>query len=362
MKDLNVKNKTVLVLADFILPIAAVARTIEQLARNKNKVIVVSGVLSESLENQAEMLAEALNRKYVVLHDAVAKIPEYHIPHLFFASDSRLLSQMRPGDIAVVENLNLLSKEAVIQLKGLVQIFVNDNFGADERMVRLLSKNLPVEYGSEFTGTKKNLDLFMSRVKKPFVLIFGGAVISGKEAALDKLMRKADTVLIGGAIANLFFKIQNIGIGKSVFDRGADETMVKKLLRDYRAKIKLPLDVVVASEGSDIIECLKPDRIKAHQKIFDVGPQTILEYSKIIKNCKTLVWSGALGRVEEKRFTHGTVALLRLFASRAAHSHIVAAASGETILLMLRQTGFLQSLDAAVPRSSTLLKALSAAS
>lgn len=345
-------------LANLFLPLAGAALTIKRLAGNKNKVIVVSSALGESLENQASMLAKSLDRKFIILQGTVAKLPEYDIPHLYFAPDSRLLSQMRPGDVAVVENLNLLSKEAVIQLKGLINIFVNDDFGADEETVRLLAKNLPVEHGLQFVATKKRLDLFMSRFKKPFILVLGGTKFCEKEPGLDKLMRKADLVLIGGGIANLFFKIQGLEIGKSVFDVNASEKAVKKLLRDYRAKIKLPLDVVAASEGSKKIECLKPSEVKPHQNIFDIGPQTTLEFSKIIKGGETLVWCGALGMVEEKKFTHGTAALLRLFASRAAHSHIIAAASGETILSMLRQTGFLQNIDAAVLSSFTLLKIL----
>src|SRR3989344_869789 len=359
-KNLNIKNKTVLVLADFFLPLGNIAPTVQALAKNKNKVLVVGNFLDQSLEDHAAGLAAIMSRKFITLPKSAEKLPEYDIPHMYFAAGAKLLQQMRAGDIAVVENLNLLGRYEIDSLTRMAEFFVNDSFGADELLVKSLAGRLPKEDGLQSTRTKKNLDLFLSRSKKPLVLVLGGNRLAGKEAVLDKLMHKADTVLIGGGAANLFFKISGLEIGKSAVDTSNDEKMIKKLWRDYRAKIKLPIDVVAAAYGSVRVECVKPSLVKNHQRILDIGPLTTLEFSKFIKQARTLVWSGALGRVEEKKFTHGTAALLRLFASRSVQNktHVVAAASGETILPMLEQAGFLQRLDLALPSSLSLFKAL----
>ncbi|OGE78310.1 MAG: phosphoglycerate kinase [Candidatus Doudnabacteria bacterium RIFCSPHIGHO2_01_FULL_46_14] len=359
MANLKIANKTVLVLVDFFLPVQNLTPTLEILTKNKNKIIVVSDFGRETLDLHAAALAEAMKRKFIVLKKNINKLPEYDIPHMYFASDTKLLSQMRSGDIVVVENLNLLSRFETNELSKLAEVFVNDAFGADESLIKMLAQNLSKQEGLESLRQKKSLDLFLSRSKKPLILVLGGVDFSGKEAVLDNMMHKAEIVLVGGAIANLFLKIQGLEIGKSVIDNQADEKAVKKLLRDYRSKIKLPLDVVVATSSSTKIECVRPQQIKAHQRILDIGPQTTLEFSKFIKQGKTLVWSGALGRVEEKKFAHGTSALLRLFASRCAKGHVVAAACGETILPMLALEGSLTLLDVAQPKSLTLLKVLS---
>jgi len=358
MDKINIKNKTVLALVDFFLPMEHILPTITALAARKNRVIVVSYFDETSLANHAGMMAEALRRKFIILHDSITKLPEYDIPHLYFARNIKLLPQMRAGDIAVLENLAFFSKEQIIQLKGMVQLLVNDFFGAPEEAVKLLAKNLPVQNGLEFTRTQKNLELFSSRGKKPFVLILGGARMAGKETLIDKLMRKADTILVGGGAANLFFKLQGLEVGKSFSDASASETLVKKMRRDYKSKIKLPVDVIVSTDQAGSPDCIKPEKVKIHQMILDIGPATTLEFSKFIKDGRTLVWLGALGHVEQSRFKHGTAALLRLFASRSPRSHTVIAASGETVLPILQSEGFLNQMDLAIPNTLGLLTAL----
>ncbi len=359
-RNIDINNKTVLVLVNFFLPLGNIVSTVDTLAKNNNKVIILSDFSKKSLENHAGRLAAILNRKFIVLPKTAEKLPEYEIPHMYFAFDPQIFSEMRAGDIAVMENLNLLNRYQIDALTKMAEVFVNDDFGADAPLIKLLAGSLPRENGLEFVRAKKNLDLFLSRSKKPLVLVLGGTVMKGKEAVLDRLMRKAEVVLIGGGAANLFFKIAGLEIGESAADNEADEKIIKKLWRDYRTKIKLPIDVVVAANGSDKAECVKPTAVKSHQRILDIGPQTTLEFSKFIKQAKTLVWSGALGMVEEKKFAHGTAALLRLFASRCVQgkTHVVSAASGETILPLLEQSGFLQRLDLVLPSSLGLFKAL----
>lgn len=354
----KIANKTVLVLTDFFLPLRDLMPTIENLAKNKNKVIVVSFFGEQSLTDRASKLAETLGRKFIDLAENASRLPEYDIPHLYFAPDGKFLSGMRSGDIAVVENLNLIGKDAVNQLPEVAETFVNDNFSAEDKQLKSLAKNLPAAHGLLFVRTKKKLEGFQSRSKKPLVLVLGGVKLAGKEELLDQLMARADTVLVGGGAANLFFKLSGFGIGQSHYDSEADTKMLKKFMRDYQSKIKLPRDVVVAAGPAGPAACVQPEKVLANQMILDIGPQTILEFSKFLKQGQTLIWCGALGRVEETSFRHGTGALLRLFASRPSLGSTVAAASGETVFDYLEAQGFLESLDLAMPQTLGLLRAL----
>ena len=354
----NIANKTVLLLADFFLPMRKILPTIENLVKNKNKVIVASFFGQASLAPLADRLAETLERKFIDLPSDAPRLPEYDIPHLYFARNIGLLSGMRGGDIAIVENLNLLPKEMTSELTAMSEIFVNDDFSADSDRLRLLKKNLPSGHGLAFDRTDRNLVQFLSRSKKPQVLVLGGMTLAGKELLLDKLMARADTILVAGGVANLFFKLMDYQIGESDVDRNADEKALKKLMRDYKSKIKLPVDVVVAAKKSGSASRKKPEKVGPGEMISDIGPQTTLEFSKYLKQGRTLIWCGALGRVEETSFRHGTGALLRLFASRPSLPGVVAAASGETVFNLLEEYGFLESLDLTMPETPALLRAL----
>lgn len=356
--NLGIREKTILVLTDFFLPLETILPTIQTLTKAQNKVIVAGFFGKESLAAHANSLAKILNRKFIDLPTDSKRLPEYDIPHLYFAHDPQILSGMRSGDITVVENLNLLSSVAVGRLAVLASVLVNDDFSAPDTAVDSLRKHLPSKPGLLYARTARKLEQFLSRSKKPVVLVLGGLALAGKEQFLDKLMRKADKILVGGGIANLFFKLRGLSIGKSSTDVSADMNLVKKLLRDYGSKIVMPVDVVVAAGAENHPLCKKPDKIGLAEKILDVGPQTTLAFSKILKTGRTIIWSGTLGEVESPSFRHGTEALLRLAASRLYLPERVFAASGQTVMDFLDKQGMLADVDLPVTSTTRLFEAL----
>lgn len=340
------------------MPLRHILPTIEALVKNRNKLIVVSFFEQSSLAVVAGKIAETLGRKFIDLPQSSPRLPEYDIPHLYFVRDAGLLSRLPAGDIALVENLNLLSEAEMAGVAGKAQVFVNDDFSADSSRVKLLQRQLPATYGLLAAAIKSKLNHFRSQNRKPMVLLLGGVTLEDKEVFIDKLMARADHILAGGEVANLFLSLRGYEIGKSSVGNKNTEKFAKQFLRDYGHKIKLPKDIIVAATPEGPASCKNVDQVRPKDTIWDIGPQTILEFSKYIKLAKTLVWCGAFGRVEMPRFRHGTSALLRLAASRTGLPDTIFAASGPAVLKLLDNEELFDDLDLVLPRSATLLQAL----
>src|SRR3989344_3464576 len=165
--NLKMTGKSALVLTDFRLPLRYVLPTINGLAKNNNKVIVIAFFGEQSLAEVAAVAAKSLNRKFIDLPQGASRLPEYDIPHVYFLRESALLRDMRHGDIAVVENLNLLPHGEVSALARLADVFVNDDFSADQDKIVKFHQNLPVGHGLTLTLLEKRRDRFLSSSKKP---------------------------------------------------------------------------------------------------------------------------------------------------------------------------------------------------
>lgn len=372
LRELSVAGKAVLVRAGFDVPmdggliaddfrIAVSAPTIEYLAKNRARVIILSHLdrpqswdSALSLLPAAERLAEMLKRKFVAVEAEAKKLPEYAVPHLFFFAGNLekdnvadLCKQLRDGDIAVLENLRFYPGETAgdevfaEKLAVLGEIYVNDAFSDLHRghaSISVLPKLMDVTAaGFSLEKELRNLTQVAEHPKKPLVVMIGGVKLAGKISALESLAAKADFILLGGGAASLFLKIRGYEIGKSVVSGESRkeeknmEMLAKQIWRDHKGKIKLPLDAVVSSNPESSPEHVAIDKVKPSQMILDIGPATILEYSKILKQAKTIVWSGPLGHFEKPSFAAGTFALARLFASRAKNQSFGVAGGGETL-------------------------------
>ena len=145
--------------------------------------------------------------------------------------------------------------------------------------------------------------------ERPFVAILGGAKVSDKINVIHALLDKADTLLIGGAMAYTFFLAQGKNVGKSLVEEDKVD-LAKELLQKAGGKIKLPVDTVVAATMSDdaqthIVEGNIPDDLEG----FDIGPKTRAMYVEEIKKSKTVLWNGPMGVFEKKPFAAGTKAV-----------------------------------------------------
>lgn len=374
----DVKGKTVLVRADF--HVENVLSTIKLLIKKQARIVVVSGRGdSLTLKTMAEELARDLQRKCVAVGQQ-GRLPEYSIPHVFFFEQNieqvnlrPYFAQMRPGDVAVLENLRIYPGEEKGEerfaklLSQLAEIYVNECFAASHHNYASITgvpKFLPGFMGLHFSKELSALTSVRNYAHRPVVVMMGGMKIADKARTLLHIGRWADVILLGGGMAALILEVRGFQIGKSLksqrlsrSDERETALLGKELWRDYKDKIKLPLDVVVSSSEEGQPESVPSTQIKASQMILDIGPQTIRAYSEYLKKGRTLIWSGPLGMAEKKPFSHGTYALARVFAAKTKKSVFGAAGGGQTAEV-LAKAGLLNYVDHVAPSGGAMLEFL----
>ena len=149
--------------------------------------------------------------------------------------------------------------------------------------------------------------------KKPFVLILGGSKVSDKIAVVENMMKKVDTILIGGGMAFTFFKAKGLEIGKSLCETDKIEFASKMLDEAEKLGVKmlLPLDVLAADEfkADSPYSLVAPDAIPSDKMGLDIGPETIKAFTEVITSSKTVLWNGPMGVFEMPAFSKGTEAV-----------------------------------------------------
>ena len=362
----NLKGKTVLLRADFDDPheghkllddyrIRKSAASIEFLHSQGAKVIVASKIgrpegmdLSESLIIPAKHLAELMHKKLVVAKD---RMPDYELGHLVFVpGDIRqeqtleLVRSASARDIIILENIRFYSEEQnndpafAEKLASLADIFVFDAFAMAHRnevTVSMLPSYLPAFAGLTLESEIKALDKLLTLKAHPFIAMMGGAKISDKVGAIRNLGKHADHILVGGGPANLFLFAKGYEIGKSICEKDS-LGLAKEIMRNFKSKLVLPLDVLVAKPDFSNPHFVKIDQVKKTEAIFDIGPKTILEFSKYIKAAKKMVWNGPMGHYEIKSFSHGTMAIAELFASKCQGNAYGVVGGGDSVGALTR--------------------------
>ncbi|MEK6983661.1 MAG: phosphoglycerate kinase [Nanoarchaeota archaeon] len=323
IKDFDVGRKRVLVRVDFNVPIDKKTGeitddkrireslpTIKYLMERNAKIILCShlgrpdgkAVDSLRMNNIASRLGQLLSKKVKKLNDCAGEYVKEEI------------KKMKDGDVIVLENLRFHPEEEADnedfskQLAELADLYVNDAFGTCHRahastygVTRFLKScaGFLVEKELRIMGKA------MEAPDKPFIGILGGVKISDKIKVIENLLIKVDKLLIGGAMIFTFFKAQGKAIGASKLDEtGVD--IAKKFLNNK--KIVLPVDVVVADkfDANANSRVVDRDNIPDGWLGLDIGPESIQQFKEILKNSKTVVWSGPMGVFEFDKFANGT--------------------------------------------------------
>jgi phosphoglycerate kinase len=155
--------------------------------------------------------------------------------------------------------------------------------------------------------------------KRPFVAILGGAKISDKIGVIRNLLVKADQILIGGGMANTFFKAKGLEVADSLIEGEALET-ARQLVEEGSAKLHLPVDVVIADafDANAEAKTIPVGPVPQGWRILDIGPETVAAFSRIVKEAGTVVWNGPMGVFEFPRFADGTYGVAKAVAGSGA--------------------------------------------
>lgn len=339
VKDINVSGKKILVRVDFNVPmkegkitddtrIRAALPTIQYLIDQGASVILASHLGRPkggpdpvfSLKPVAQHLSLLIGKPVAFVEDCIGQKAE------------DAAKALKPGDVLVLENTRFHPEEEKNdpgmskQLAALADVYVNDAFGTAHRAhasTEGVAKFLPAVAGFLMEKEIQYLGQAVEDPKRPFVAILGGAKVSDKIGVIKNLLQKADSVLIGGGMANTFFAAQGFGMGDSLVEAEALDT-AKELLKLGGSKLHLPMDVVLADKYDDTAQKKTQlvGEVPTGWRILDIGPETIKQFSKIISDAGTVVWNGPMGVFEFPNFATGTFEIAKAIAFSKAVSVI----------------------------------------
>lgn len=258
----------------------------------------------------------------------------------------------KPGAIFLLENVRFLKGEESNDVKlakayaSLGDLFVNDAFASCHRShtsVVGIAKQLPAYAGPSLVREVSGLEKLITKPKKPFLAIIGGSKLSTKIDVVNALLKKADRVLIGGAMAHAFFAAKKVHIGKSYVEKEGIAA-AKKLVK--QSKILLPTDVVVATkiDAKSHPRVVEIRQLKKTDCIGDIGTETMRAWSAEIKKAKTIVWNGPLGVTEYPAFSHGSLVIAHALAARSRGSSYGVVGGGDTLPVVV-QSGMAEWID-----------------
>jgi len=292
-----------------------------------------------SLKPAADRLKELLHKDVKFTNDSIG--PEVE----------KAVGELKDGDVLLLENLRFHKEEEkndpnfAKQLAKLGDVYVNDAFGTAHRehastfgAAQALAGK-PRVIGALIQKELKFLGEAVSNPKRPFVAILGGAKVSDKINVIEQLLTKADTLLIGGAMAYTFFLAQGKEVGKSLVERDKVD-LAKQLLAKAGGKIKLPVDNVIASEMTDTAATkIVEGNIPADMEGFDIGPKTRELYKAEIAKAKTIVWNGPMGVFEKKPFAEGTRQIAQAVADATSKNGAISVIGGGDSAAAVEQMG-----------------------
>lgn len=337
IEDIDVTGKRVLVRVDFNVPIRdgkvgddtriqAALPTLHYLLNHQATLILCSHLgrpkgevkLEFSLKPVADHLSMVLGQPVKFVEDCIGPVAE------------QAVKELSPGDVLLLENTRFHAGEKkndpamAKQLAGLADLYVNDAFGSAHRAhasTEGVAHYLPSVAGYLMEKEIIYLGQAIANPARPFIVILGGAKISDKIGVIHNLLDKADQVMIGGGMANTFFKAQGYPVGDSLVEDDSLD-IARELIKLADHRLRLPVDVVIGdkfeADAERVVMSMGP--IPDGWRILDIGPETVKTFGKPISEAGTIAWNGPMGVFEFPRFAEGTIGLAKAIARSNATS------------------------------------------
>jgi len=361
--DIDVNNQRVLLRADLNAPmkqdangvmqitddgrLKASVATINDLRKKNAKIVILAHLGRPKGERKPELSLKPIAKR---LGELVGT-PITFIDDLNGADTSTIVNALKPGDIAMVENIRYekdeTSKDATERQKlakvlaSLGDVFVIDGFGVvhrEQASVTDIARLLPKAAGRLVQAEQKAFDKVLNNPVRPYVVVLGGSKVSDKLGVINNLISKVDKLLIGGGMAFTFLKAQGFEVGDSLLevDRIDEVKQLIKTAQEKNVEIVLPIDVVISKEldGSAPVSVVDAHQIPVGQKGLDIGPKTSELFAKKIADAKTVVWNGPMGVFEVNAFASGTKTVAQALANSDAYSVVGGGDSAAAIRLL----------------------------
>jgi len=338
--ELDIESKRIFIRVDFNVPIRdgkvtdntrikAALPTIRHALKMKGRVVLASHlgrpkgkVVKEfSLEPVGLELARLLDMDVVLTDDCIGE------------GAKKVVSDLYSGRIALLENLRFHAEEEkndekfAGELGSLADVYINDAFGAAHRAhasIHAITRFVETR-GAGFLMKKEveSLGMLLGDVKRPFVAVVGGAKISGKIDVLNNILKKVDTLLIGGAMSNTLLGARGLAVGKSLNEPTSypvAKSLVEEAAREG-VKLLVPVDVAVASSPDETaFEVVPADGIPEGTMALDIGPETVRRFAAEIDGAGTVFWNGPMGLFEKPPYDRGTIAVAEAIGNSIAFS------------------------------------------
>ena len=352
INDLDLKGKKVLMRVDFNVPldenqkitddvrITAALPSIEKVISEGGKLILMSHLgrpkgevkPEYSLKPVAERLSELLNKEIKFAEDCVGD------------KVASLVAGLKNGEVLLLENLRFHKEETnndpefAKQLAASGDVYINDAFGTAHRA------HASTEGVTKYISTcaagylmQKELDYLgkaIANPQRPFTAILGGAKVTDKIPVIDNLLKKVDSLIIGGGMAYTFLKAMDYEVGTSLLEKDKIEEVSKYLKRAETSNVALliPVDVQAAtafSEEADSVT-VDVDVIPNDRMGLDIGPKTINVFTEQIKSSKTIIWNGPMGVFEMEKFAKGTNAIAEALVEATKNGAITIIGGGDS--------------------------------
>ena len=349
VRDLDVKGKRVFMRVDYNVPMEE--KDGQMVINDTTRIVETLPTLKLLIAQGAKIiLAAHLGRPKgkrepsMSLRPVAFKLHELLGQHVAFADDcigehaEKVVAAMKDGDVALLENVRFHAPEEnncpvfSEDLARLADVYVNDAFGAAHRahastegVARVITQRggkaaagLLMERELKFLGDE------LEKPARPFVVILGGAKVSDKIKVIDRLLEKADTILIGGAMAYTFKLAHGVKTGKSLIEPDFKQTALdaETKAKKLGVNFQLPTDTVIATpvdsgklnkKGKPVYDLTNVRTISGDipddAEGFSIGAETEKNYAAIIRGAKTILWNGPMGMFEDARFAAGTNAV-----------------------------------------------------
>lgn len=349
IRDVDLAGKRVLVRVDFNVPLSdgevtndnrirAAIPTLQYILEQQPRAVILMSHLGRpkgepdpqySLQPVVSALATLLGHDVNFAEDCVGPVAE------------KAVADLPEGGVLLLENTRFHKGETKNdpemskQLAALGDIYVNDAFGSAHRAHAStvgVTDHLPAVAGFLMEKEIDYLATALEDPQRPFVAILGGAKVSDKIAVIEALLTKVDKLLIGGGMANTFFKAQGYETAKSLVEDDAVDT-ARGLLEKGSDKLVLPVDAVIGEEfdndtATQIIEVA--GGVPEGWSIFDIGPKTIEQFNNALQGAKTVVWNGPMGVFEMPTFAAGTNAIARILADETQNGAVTIIGGGDS--------------------------------
>lgn len=363
VRDINLKGKKALVRVDYNISLLDGLRvgddtricqtlpTIDYLLKQGCTLYLVSHLgrpegrrqAKLSLKPVAEHLATLLKRQVLFFGEDLLK-----------DEDFKRLQAVKKGAVVLLENIRFYPVEETNddqfsrRLAELGEVFVNDAFGVDHRAHAStvgVTAYLPAVAGFLLEKEITMIGKAMDKPHRPLVAIVGGAKAETKITLIDRLLEKADTLIIGGGVANTFLKAWGYEVGRSLVNYEMVELAKRLFWKAARSKTRmlLPSDVVLGNLAKNqYVGIVASSQIPARMQALDIGPQSQAEFGAEIMRAKTVVWNGPMGVYENPKFATGTDFVYHAIAENRASLSVV---GGGDTLAALKEKDFLKTID-----------------